>query len=163
MSISEYISTFGVIAVAAFLVYKEYRSGTSSINSQVVANFKVLDEQQKAKIKDQEAAIIQYQKDFAEVKAAMGKMKEDFANQIGQLQGEIASKDKHIAELTKTILNRNPELEELLQEIRDFMENIYKQNTYQTGILEAGQKRNESIDQATDQHTGNVLRKDANG
>lgn len=159
MSISEYISTFGVIAVAAFLVYKEYRSGNSSINAQVVANYKTLDEQQKSKIKSQEEAIAKYQADFAEVKTAMSKMKEDFANQIGQLQGEIASKDKHIAELTQTILNRNPELEVLLKEIRDFMKNIYDQNKYQTGILEEAKLRNDGIDHATENEQGHVLRK----
>lgn len=163
MSISEYISTFGVIAVALFLVYKEHRSGNTTLNGQVLANYKTLDAQQKEKIKEQADAIAQYQRDMTEIKVSMSKMKEDFANQIGQLQGEIASKDKHINELTQTILNRNPELEELLKEIRDFMENIYTQNTYQTGILEEARNRNAGIDKATAEETGHVLRKAENG
>lgn len=159
MEITEYISSFGVIAVAVYLVYKEYKSGNTNINSQVVNNYKVLDEQQKEKISEQEQAIAQYQKDFHDVKQAMSKMKEEFANEIGKLQGQITAKDKHISDLQATILNRNPELENLLREIRDFMENIYNQNMHQTTILEKGQDRNQKIDEATIKDQGHVLRK----
>lgn len=160
MQPSEYISTFGVIAVAGFLVWKEYRSGNSTLNSQVVANYKQLDEQQKDQIAQKDAAINQYQKDMAEIKQAMGTMKEGFAKEIGKLQGELKAKDEQIALLQQTVLNRNPELEKLLTEIRDFMENIYKQNQHQTTMLEKGQVRNEKIDDATEAETGKVLRKD---
>lgn len=153
------ISSFGVVAVAAYLVWKEYRTGTSVINSQVVNNYEALNKQQKEKIAEQEKAIEKYQADMAEIKTSMQKMKEEHARDIGSLQGQITAKDKHISDLQKTILNRNPELEKLLGDIRDFMENIYKQNQHQTTILEAGQLRNIKIDHATQQEEGHVLRK----
>lgn len=159
MEISQYISTFGVIIVALFLVWKEYRSGNTGLNSQVIANYTALDKQQKEKIAERDAAILQYQKDMAQIKSDMGKMKEDFAKQMGILQGQITAKDQHISDLQNTILNRNPELEDLLKEIRDFMENIHTLNTHQTDILEAGVVREKKIDKATDEEEGHLLRK----
>ncbi len=157
------VTNLGFLAVTLYLVWKEYRSGNNAINTQVVANYNALDKQQKEKITEQETAIAQYQKDMAEIKSAMNKMKEDFARETGRLQGQITAKDLHITQLQQTILNRNPELEKLLSEIRDFMENIYSQNKHQTTMLEAGQLRNKNIDDATIHDKGKPIRIPVNG
>ncbi len=156
--IAAFISSFGVVAVAAYLIYKEYRSGATTLNGQVIANYKALDEQQKRQLAEKDAAILQYQKDVAEIKAAMQKMRQEFANDVGKLQGELKAKDEQIKLLQATILDKNPEMVKLLEEIRNFMENIYTQNQHQTNMLERGQTRNEKIDDATAHESGKILR-----
>lgn len=167
MMLSDYISTFGVIAVAIYLVYKEYRSGDAAqksqsnlLASQVVTNYKTLDEQQKQQLAEKDAAILKYQQDMAEIKSAMATMKESFAKDIGKLQGELKAKDEQITLLQQTILDKNPEMVTLLKDIRNFMQKIDNANTHQTQILETGAKRNQKIDDATAHEAGKVLRKE---
>jgi peptidoglycan hydrolase CwlO-like protein len=140
------IQTFGLVVLAAAFWYGQWRSGSKQISSEVVGNYERLDKQQKEQIASKDAQIAQYQKDVTEIKSAMNRMKEDFANQIGKLQGQLDSKDKQIDGLQKTILNRNPELESILKEIRDFMKKLNDSTNYQTGMLEGQLVREKRLD-----------------
>jgi flagellar biosynthesis/type III secretory pathway chaperone len=157
-NLAGYISSFGIIAVALLLLWKEYRSGTDKLDSKIKQSYETRIAQQDRELEEHKAREIKYQQNQGEMKKAIATMKEEFAAKFGEMKGEISAKDKQIKDLTDTILNRNPDLEKLLAEIRDFMENIHKQNLHQTSILEAGSDRNDRIDEATAKEEGHVLR-----
>ncbi len=79
--------------------------------------------------------------------------------EISALQATVKSKDEHIDALNQTILNRNPELEKILNQISLFLGKLSEETKYQTVILEKGQERNKKIDEATIQEEGHILRK----
>lgn len=148
-AITPFLNTVGLIVLAAAIVFNNWRTGSKQVSSEVISNYNVLDIQQKEQIAEKDRQIVQSQKDIAEIKTAMGRMKEEFANELGKLQGQLTSKDKQIADLQSTILNRNPELEKLLTDIRNFMKEIRDSNTHQTQILEGQVTRDVAIDKAT--------------
>lgn len=69
--------------------------------------------------------------------------KEDH-DQITRLQEQIKLSTAENDRLTKIIENRNPDLEKVLSEIRDFMAKLNAKNDHQTNILE-GQLAREGI------------------
>lgn len=77
--------------------------------------------------------------------------------EIGKLQVINQEKDRQIAEYKEIFANRNPDLTEVLASIKTFMENIYNQNKYQTGILEKRQVRDQKIDEASAKHKGSPM------
>ncbi len=72
--------------------------------------------------------------------------------EIGILKGKIQEKDTKLDEYAAILQNRNPELETVLKEIRDFMKILHDQSN-------RNESRNISIDKATDEDTGHVMRK----
>lgn len=165
--ISQNLSTFGVIIVAGYLVYKEYRSGTDKLDEKIKSNYETLIAQQEKEIKESKEKELKYQRDQGEMRKEIANMKEAFAKTTGDLQGQINAKDKQIKELTDTILNRNPDLENLIldtnktmKDVRILMSSMFEQNKHQTRILEQAKARNDKIDEATEREKGHVLRKD---
>lgn len=134
--LKNYLSPSIVAIGVIFIAINNYRKDNNSVDDRLINNYKALDEQQKAQLEDKDAQILKYQADMIEVKAIMAKMREELLGKISNLQGQSDSKDKQIADLQQTILNRNPDLEKVLKEIRDFMKEIIAANLHQTKILD---------------------------
>lgn len=60
----------------------------------------------------------------------------ELSKQVTNKDSIIAEKDKQIAMMKEMFENRNPELQNILIEIRDFMKEIRNTNKHQTDILE---------------------------
>lgn len=149
--ITPIISSFGILGVAILLIYKEFRSGTSSLQKQITTEYKERNAQLDEKIKALEA--------------------ESHANslQIAELKGTLTAKDEQIEKLTAILQGRNPEIIKVLGEIKTlnqqiiaFMRDMHTKTEktlgYQTKILEKGSKRNEEIDKASKLHIGEPTR-----
>jgi uncharacterized coiled-coil protein SlyX len=146
--INSSIIAIGGLTVVVIYIY----SNKNNVSSTVISNYKTLDEQKTQQISELQKAI-------EEIKANMRATEKGFIERIAKLEGQLKEKNNQIEALNQILANRNPELEKVLAEIRDFMKDIKNQNEHQTSILEESQKRNEVIDQSTDQEKGKVLRK----
>lgn len=152
--ISNHLDTALVSFVAILLAWDRWRSGSGNLRKEIAADYKERNAQLEAKLKENADAITATNLEVA------------------KLTGIIQEKDKHIDSLTKILQGRNPELLELLKEIKEgnnsvhkFMEEVYdfmkKSNEelgYQTEILEKSQQREKKIDRASKKHTGVPLR-----
>ncbi len=106
------------------------------------------------------------------------KIKDDYKERNGQLEGQLSSKkleleesakqivifqtvikekDKQLERYEKIFANRNPDLTEVLEKISRFMSAIHNQNKHQTTILENRQKRDKMIDEASISHKGSPM------
>jgi hypothetical protein len=154
-SISQYlpiINVLGFIALGTAIFYTQFKSGAKQVSSEVITNYKALDDQKTQQIEA-------LKQDVEEIRANMRSSEKGFIERIAKLEGQLKEKDNQLKMVHQILANRNPELEQVLGEIRDFMQSIDLQNQHQTKILERGQIRDENIDQSTEEETGNVLRK----
>ena len=140
----ETITTYGAIILAIFLIIERYRLGTSGLTREIVNDYKIRNEQLDKRIKEMDEKINLQGKDIA------------------HLTGVISEKDKHIESLTKILQNRNPELVDLMNEIKtsnvevkNYMKasiehfgTVTKMLKDQSGTLEELKKRNDTIDSA---------------
>lgn len=172
-TLTPFLNGIGLVALAASLVYTQLRSGARTVSSEVVANYKALDEQQKEIITQKDAVISERDTTLGELKLALRKSGEDCIAQTSKLQGTIEQQEKTIFSQNQIITNKNPELVKILEQVVEgnkqigaFMMRIDERfskseeilNT-QTAMLESGQTRNQKIDEATAQEKGHVLRK----
>jgi len=133
-------------------VVREWRSGAKQLSAEVLHNYETL-------VKQQKDQILHYEQEFGKLKSEMANMEKGLIAKLGKLEGQLQEKDKQLQTLSEILANRNPELEKVLAEIRDFMKELNDTNMHQTKILEASQKRDKGIDDSTDAQTGNILRK----
>jgi uncharacterized coiled-coil protein SlyX len=145
------INVFGFIALGVAVWYTQFKTGSNQISGEVITNYKALDEQKNNQLNS-------LQKDIEEIKATMRAMEKGFIERIAKLEGQLKEKNNQIDSLNLILANRNPELETVLSEIRDFMKELRDTNVYQTNILERGQIRDVKIDKATNKEEGKVLR-----
>jgi uncharacterized coiled-coil protein SlyX len=145
------INVFGFIALGVAVWYTQFKTGSNQISGEVITNYKALDEQKNNQLNS-------LQKDIEEIKATMRAMEKGFIERIAKLEGQLKEKNNQIDSLNLILANRNPELETVLAEIRDFMKELRDTNVYQTNILERGQIRDVKIDKATNKEEGKVLR-----
>lgn len=159
MEISNILKDYAPLAVIAYLVFKDIRSGRSQISAEAQNNYKAVHEQDKETI--------------AELKSQLRKAEEGCIATRNKLEGELKAKDESIARQQAIIENRNPELLEILKanleintKVADFMEKLNARMdknegilNIQTEMLQTGQDRNKKIDEATANETGHVLRK----
>jgi len=117
------------LLVVAFLGFKEWRSGSKKITQEVIANYDTLDKQQKANIQECRDNLVGATK-------AMHELENRFTGRISKLEGIVSEKDKQIQTLNQIATNRNPDLENVLKDIRNFMKNINDLNVARTSILE---------------------------
>jgi len=150
----EIVSASLTVLVLVFLAWKEMRSGTSNLRSDINNDYKERNTQLEEKLRAVEEKL------------------QIMSLQIAKLETTINEKDKHIDNLTKLIENRNPELVILLTEIKGFLanlqglavetkltsENNQKELEYQTQILNRQNSRNKNIDSASSEHVGDPLR-----
>lgn len=125
-----------VLIGGVLLAINNYWKNNNTIDDRLIKNYKALDEQQKEQLALKESAIFKYQNDIAEIKATMATLKEQFAKEVGKLQGQIDAKNTELASLRATILDPNLNLGLILHEIRDFMKTLTASNLHQTAILD---------------------------
>lgn len=157
--IASHLDTIIVAVIALALGWDKYISGSSNLRKEIAADYKERNAQLEARLKENHDAITATNLEVA------------------RLSGVIQEKDKHIESLTKILQGRNPELLELLKEIKEgnnvvhkFLEEVYefmkKSNEelgYQTELLESSKKRNQKIDKASKEHKGVPVRLPLNG
>ena len=136
------ITSIGSVCAIAYLIYREYKSGSRNLTKEISDGYKERNGQLEATLTSLQDQI-----------TTQGK-------EIARLSGVIQEKDKHIESLTRLIENRNPELLELLSQIKTsntevttFMklaiENfqlVRNELAEQTKMLEETKDRNEQID-----------------
>jgi len=149
MDLAAYISPIGTIIVITFLAWKEYRSGTKMISSEVITNYEALDKQQKSIIAEQE-------KKFNE---EMHRIELSFTEKIAHLEGVVREKDTQLKTLTEILTNRNPELQNILIEVRDFMKTLVDSTIFQNEVLSSVKRRDKEIDEHTEKGTGKPIRR----
>jgi len=94
------LSILPILAII-FLAWKEYRSGSSRLRKDINEDYRERNSQLEEEIK---------------------KLREEVHKvniQMMEFKATIIEKDKHIESLTKLIENRNPELVEILQELKN--------------------------------------------
>lgn len=149
--LSQHFDTVGILIVGIALVYQRWSSGSSGLRKEINEEYKERNKQLEDKVKECLDKI--HATDIV----------------VAELRGIINEKDKHIDSLTKILQGRNPEMMELLKEIKtsnqniqDFMKTIYQvlndELKYQTEILEQSKEREEKIDRASAEHTGEPTR-----
>lgn len=112
--IASAVSTFALIG---FLAYRESRSGNNEITKEVIQNYKNLDEQQKSNIQECRDNLVGATKSMHELELRTNE-------RIANLEGVVSEKDKQLQTLNQIVANRNPDLENTLHDIRNFMKNI---------------------------------------
>ena len=153
-NLANHLDTIIVGLVALALGYDRWRSGSGNLRKEIAADYKERNAQLEEKIQSNQEEI---QKTNLEV---------------ARLSGVIQEKDKHIESLTKILQGRNPEMIEVLREIKegnktiqDFIKTTYEllkksseELGYQTELLEQGKERNQAIDKASTTHVGAPVR-----
>lgn len=114
MELITIVSTFVPILAIIYLAVKDAKSGTREITSRVIENYKTLDQQQRDNIQECRNNLVGATKAMHELELRM-------SEKIAKLDGTISEKDKQLKLMTDILANRNPELEIVLKEIRDFI------------------------------------------
>lgn len=153
-NISQYLplinsTVIAVGGIAVVLIYIFYNR--NNVSSTIISNYKTLDDQKTEQIKGLSQAI-------EEIKATMRAIEKGFIERIAKLEGQLKEKDTQVKNLNEILANRNPDLESLLLEIKNFMKSLVDSSLYQTSILERSQSRSNMIDDHTQTETGNILR-----
>lgn len=176
ISIDEIIKYGGYLIgaiVAMIFIVRQYKSGDSKmkldsdrIRQEIIDNLKERNQQLIDEAKQLKESHERDRKDLQGQIIELGR-------KVGELSGSAQEKDKIIEAQNKTIENRNPRLEEVLNEnvktnkaIKELLEEILKQGVVmekktdeQTVMIKSQVKREDHIDQSTDAGTGNVMRK----
>lgn len=180
-SIAPAISSIGIFLGALYVIVKEVRSGSSAIEKKTIEGYKERNNQLEGPdgiLPRLEQQIKDITKDFDE---KFAKQKEYFqekmskqGEEIARLTGIVEEKDKHIKSLTEILQGKNPDMVNVLNEIKELNKKIinhlevsYKETkeelTYQTDLLEKGKDRNEKIDEASKSHIGVPVMVPVNG
>lgn len=134
----------GSLTSTFLLLLKDFRSGSSSVDQKIITSLKERNSQLEAEIPRIQDRLTQNERETAKI------------------QGQLEEKDKYIKTLTDLVQNRNPEMLQILTELKDttklmleFLHQTDVKNTekldYQTGILEANQARDTKVDKANNQ------------
>jgi chromosome segregation ATPase len=107
------ISLAGIGVLAFSMFYNNWRSGKDKVGTEVLALYK-------EQITALEADVLRGRDKGHE----LGNQLQLLTLEVGKLQGEIAARDKQIAEYREIFQNRDPQLQEILREIRDFMASL---------------------------------------
>jgi len=137
--ISPAISTVGLLAMAIYVGFKEFKSGTNNVEQKTINAYKERNTQLEDEIPRLKDAV-----------KAMGES-------IARLEGIVSEKDKHIKSLTDLLQGKNPEIVALLNDIKElnaqvisFMHTVDARTTkildYQTSMIEMQVVREAKID-----------------
>jgi len=148
MNLSEwlpYLTMLGFIIMISGYFFTQFKFGGKGVAKEVIDAYKIQVDQLRQELIE---AKTEYFKQLDGLKTEITNLNLKLAN----IEGQLIEKDKKIAELTTIFQGRDPELVQILREIRDFMKRIEDQSR-------TNQTRNDKIDVATDKEEGNVLRK----
>lgn len=119
------ISLIGAIGFAIYSAITKFQNNSGELREQINKDYKERNEQLNTHILSLQADITK-----------MGR-------ELSELKGQLGEKDKHIESLTTLLQGRNPEVTQVLMEIRDFMKELHegmkasnKELIHQTSILE---------------------------
>jgi len=129
-----YINILGFILLFSGYLFAQFRFGGRDVTKEVIATYKVRQDQLEALLKEAQERITQLGLDLA------------------TMQGQLLEKDKKLEEFTKIFQGKSPELVEILKEIKDFMKKLSEQ-------INTNEKRNQVIDKDTASERGKVMRK----
>lgn len=104
------INTLMIALCALVLGIQQWRSGSSKLSNNTIQTYKDLLEATEKKNKEKQDDL-QNQLNIQ-------------AGQIGELKGLISGKDQQIADYRQILENRNPNLENILKQMVDFMKEI---------------------------------------
>jgi len=134
------ISFAGVAFLGVSTFLTNWRSGKDKVGNEVLVLYK-------EQVSALEADVLRARDRSNE----LGNQMQTLSIELGKLKGEIVARDKQLSEYKEIFQNRDPELQQVLTEIRDFMGDIHKQ-------LITNEVRNIKIDKTTREETGKVLR-----
>lgn len=132
------ITSIGLLAAFIYIVVKEFKSGTDSLEKKTFATYKERNDQ--------------LEKEIPRLQSEMKTTREELA----KLAGQVEEKDKHIKSLTEIIQGKNPEVIQLLIEMKElnkqiiaFMHTVDDRTSkvlqYQTSMIEGQVKREGKI------------------
>jgi chromosome segregation ATPase len=104
------LNTIMIAVCALILGIQQWRNGSNKLNSDTVQTYKDLLEATEKKNKDKQDDL------QAQLNAQAG--------QIGELKGLITGKDQQIADYRQILENRNPNLENILTQMVNFMKEV---------------------------------------
>lgn len=129
------LNTIGLVVLGILFVIKTARSQSSSIDASTIASLQ-------AQVKAVQGEVDIYKKQVL-----------DLTQQMGKQDGIIQTQKETIEKYEKILQNRNPELLEVLKEIRDFMQDLRDHNDFmvsemkhQTEILDKNEERHIKLD-----------------
>jgi uncharacterized membrane protein YhiD involved in acid resistance len=146
-ALAPYASQIIVALVFVLLFIAQYLSGKrqltsqdQSVSSEVISAYAEQVKQLKEKQKDDKE---RYDKDVSDFRNEI----RELTLRIGKQDGIIQEKEKLIEEYKEIFQNRNPELVEVLGDIREFMKNIYSK----IELIDKRSEHRESRDKAVDE------------
>lgn len=165
----------GTVAIGTLLwtIYERRRSGAGTLRREIDEDNSIRRRQLEEQRAELQLLIVESEKKYKE---EMLKLREKNAEDISKLHSELASlkatileKEKHIISLTTILQGRNPEMVEILREIKEhlidnrkYSVDMHSQNKkildHQTSLLERGQTRSDSIDKASIDEQGKQMR-----
>lgn len=101
-----YVEFAALVVAAVFITYKQISTNSSKVSSDTIEAYK--------------AQVELYEKRLISSTTEM----QSLSSQNGELRGAGAAKDAQIADMQKTIENRNPKLEGVLEKLMGFMESV---------------------------------------
>lgn len=100
------INTIILTIVGLILGLQQWRSGNSKLSKETVEAYKAQLDITEKRLKDQQETL------------------NTQAGEIGKLKGLLEGKDAQLAQYSKIIENRNPDLEKILQQLVTFMKEV---------------------------------------
>lgn len=160
--LTQHISSIGTVLLGLWFLYEKYVSGSTSLSTKIIGDYKTRCEQLEEKIKNDNQTFEEDKNKqrsvFDTFKKEMELIVSNYKVEITKLQSSNAEKDKHNQTLKDLLLDKNPEVVTVLKDIRAFLESSDKSSKqvldYQTLILEEIKERGKKIDAASREHTG---------
>jgi hypothetical protein len=141
LALPPWLLTFMSVIAGAFWLYRIIYRGNTKIDEATITA-----------LKNQIDAIRGEFGTYKEItEKTMGELKQQLLNLtqlVGKQEGIIEVKNQQLQHYEEIFKNRNPELTQVLTEIRDFMKDSQRELKSQTTILKEIKVRNDSIDRA---------------
>lgn len=131
------ITVLAVLASAVSIAYTTYRYNSSPAKRDLVDLY----EKQIDALREEKA---EFDEKYHEIRSQLAAMNLELSKKIENLTGQLQEKDRQVNELSAILANRNPELIEILVELKNLMFSINQKTV-------TNQSRNEAIDKAKSQ------------
>ena len=149
-----FASSIAIILAGVAFFFTKLREMKDNASRELIDTLKetALAEREKAERLHQEnkALLAEHQKQIA----SMEKQINDINIELTNIKARAAAAEQSKKEYLEIIQGRNPEIQVLLTDIRDFMRSLSERS-------QTNQKRNEKIDKDTENEEGNIMRKES--